>query len=201
MLSPRRAIKSRKSWISKKRHFSTFRPPSRPIFGNLAKYQKNVEKSIIHFKNLRISCWVPGGQLNQGNPEFQRNDIFRHVVRLAGRFSEIWQSIKKISKNRSYTLKILEFHVESPEGNKIKEIPNFKETSFFDMSSAQPDRFRAVFNCFRIVFGPFSDRFGPFRTVFAPFFFRFFASWRRRRKRKKQTKLWIPSRRLTWPPP
>ena len=38
------------------------------------------------------------------------------------------------------------------------------------MSSAQPDRFRAVFNCFRIVFGPFSDRFGPFRTVFAPFF-------------------------------
>ena len=25
--------------------------------------------------------------------------------------------IKKISKNRSYTLKILEFHVESPEGN------------------------------------------------------------------------------------
>ena len=38
------------------------------------------------------------------------------------------------------------------------------------MSSAQPDRFRAVFNCFRIVFGPFSDRFGPFRTVFASFF-------------------------------
>ena len=102
--------------------------------------------------------------------EFQRTDIFRHFIRLAGRFSEIWQSIKKISKNRSYTLKILEFHVESPEGNKIKEIPNFKETSFFDMSSAQPDRFRAVFNCFRIVFGPFSDRFGPFRTVFAPFF-------------------------------
>ena len=82
MLSPWRAIKSRKSRISKNRHFSTFRPPSRPIFGNLAKYQKN------------------------------------------------------ISKNRSYTLKILEFHVESPEGNQIKEIPNFKETTFFDMSSA-----------------------------------------------------------------
>ena len=128
MLSPRRAIKLRKSRISKKRHFSTCRPPSRPIFGNLAKY-------------------------------------------------------KKISKNRSYILKILEFHVESPEGNKIKEIPNFKETSFFDMSSAQPDRFRAVFNCFRIVLGPFLDRFGPFRTVFAPFFsfFRIVAPRRGRR--------------------
>ena len=119
---------------------------------------------------------APPRRLRRQNPkigedcEFQRTDIFRHFIRLAGRFSEIWQSIKKISKNRSYTLKILEFHVESPEGNKIKEIPNFKETSFFDMSSAQPDRFRAVFNCFRIVFGPFSDRFGPFRTVFAPFF-------------------------------
>ena len=116
MLSPRRAIKSRKSRISKKRHFSTCRPPSRPIFGNLAKYQK-------------------------------------------------------MSKNRSYTLKILEFHVESPEGNKIKEIPNFKQTSFFDMSSAQPDRFRP----FSIVFGSgrfrtVSGRFRPFRTVFAPFF-------------------------------
>ena len=128
---------------------------------------------------------APPRTLRRQNPkigedcEFQRTDIFRHFIRLAGRFSEIWQSIKQISKNRSYTLKILEFHVESPEGNKIKEIPNFKETSFFDMSSAQPDRFRAVFNCFPIVVRPFSDRFGPFRTVFAPFFFRFFASWRR----------------------
>ena len=89
MLGPRRAIKLRKSRISKKRHFSTFRPPSRPIFGNLAKYQKNVEKSMLPLKNLRISCLVPGGQLNEGNPEFQRNDIFRHVVRPAGRFSQI----------------------------------------------------------------------------------------------------------------
>ena len=86
-------------------------------FRKTGKVWKNIEKSIIHLKNLRISCWVPGGQLNQGNPEFQRNDIFRYVVRLAGRFSENWQSIKKMSKNRSYTLKILEFHVESPEGN------------------------------------------------------------------------------------
>ena len=29
-----------------------------------------------------------------------------------------------------------------PEGNKIKEILNFKETTFFDMSSAQPADFR-----------------------------------------------------------
>ena len=33
MLSPRRAIKLRKSRISKKRHFSTCRPPSRTVFG------------------------------------------------------------------------------------------------------------------------------------------------------------------------
>ena len=80
MLSPRRAIKLRKSWISKKRHFSTCRPPSLPIFGNVTKYQKNIEKSMLPLKNLRISCWVPGGQLNWGNPEFQRNDIFRHFL-------------------------------------------------------------------------------------------------------------------------
>ena len=89
---------------------------------------------------------APPRRLRRQNPkigedcEFQRTDIFRHFIRLAGRFSEIWHSIKKISKNRSYTLKILEFHVESPEGNKIKEIPNFKETSFFDMSSRIPNR-------------------------------------------------------------
>ena len=91
MLGPRRAIELRKSRTSKQRHFSTFRSPSRPIFGNLAKYQTNIEKAMLPLKNLRISCWVPGGQLNQGNPEFQRNDIFCHFVRLlvAGRFSEI----------------------------------------------------------------------------------------------------------------
>ena len=66
---------------------------------------------------------APPRRLRRQNPkigedcEFQRTDIFRHFIRLAGRFSEIWQRIKKISKNRSYTLKILEFHVESPEGN------------------------------------------------------------------------------------
>ena len=37
MLNPRRAMKLRKSRISKKRHFSTCRPPSRPIFGNPTK--------------------------------------------------------------------------------------------------------------------------------------------------------------------
>ena len=63
-------------------------------------------------------------------------------VRPAGRFSEIWQIKIKISKNRYYPWKILEIHVESPEGNKITEIPNFKETCFFDMSSAQPADFR-----------------------------------------------------------
>ena len=46
-----------------------------------------------------------------------------------------------LSKNRYYTLKFLEFRVESPEGNLIKEIPNFKEPTFFDMS-AQPADFR-----------------------------------------------------------
>ena len=81
MLSPRRAIKLRKSRISKKRHFSTFRPPSRQIFGYLTNYQK-------------------------------------------------------ISMNRYYPLKFLEFRVEHPKGNEIKEILNFKETTFFDMSSA-----------------------------------------------------------------
>ena len=40
MLSPRRAMKLRKSWISKKRNFSTCRPPSRLILGNLTKYRK-----------------------------------------------------------------------------------------------------------------------------------------------------------------
>ena len=52
------------------------------------------------------------------------------------------QSIEKISKNRYYPLKFLEFRVESPKGNEIKEILNFKETTFFDMSSAQPADFR-----------------------------------------------------------
>ena len=52
------------------------------------------------------------------------------------------QSIEKISKNRYYPLKFLEFRVESPKGNEIKEIQNFKETTFFDMSSAQPADFR-----------------------------------------------------------
>ena len=63
MLSPRRAIKLRKSQISRKRHFSTFRPLSRPNFGNLTKYPKigrlggrNVEKyrffEIRDFLNL-----------------------------------------------------------------------------------------------------------------------------------------------------
>ena len=47
-----------------------------------------------------------------------------------------------LSKNRYYPLKFLEFRVESPEGNQIKEIPNFKETTCFDMSSAQPADFR-----------------------------------------------------------
>ena len=46
------------------------------------------------------------------------------------------------SKNRYYPLKFLEFRVESPKGNEIKEILNFKETTFFDMSSAQPADFR-----------------------------------------------------------
>ena len=54
MLSPRRAIKSRKSRISKNRHFSTFRPPSRPIFGNLAKYQKNIEIWFLRLIGLRL---------------------------------------------------------------------------------------------------------------------------------------------------
>ena len=58
------AIKLRKSRISKKRHFSTCRPPSRPIFGNLTNYQKDFENSILPLKILRISCCVPGGQLN-----------------------------------------------------------------------------------------------------------------------------------------
>ena len=52
------------------------------------------------------------------------------------------QSIEKVSKNRYYPLKFLEFRVESPKGNEIKEIQNFKETTFFDMSSAQPADFR-----------------------------------------------------------
>ena len=46
------------------------------------------------------------------------------------------------SKNRYYPLKFLEFRVESPKGNEIKEILNFKETTFFDMSSAQPADFQ-----------------------------------------------------------
>ena len=52
------------------------------------------------------------------------------------------RGIEKISKNRYYLLKFLEFRVESPKGNEIKEILNFKETTFFDMSSAQPADFR-----------------------------------------------------------
>ena len=52
------------------------------------------------------------------------------------------QSIEKISKNQYYPSKFLEFRVESPKGNEIKEIQNFKETTFFDMSSAQPADFR-----------------------------------------------------------
>ena len=74
------------------------RHPRPAKIGNLTKYRKNIEKSILPLKILRISCWVPEGQWNQGNPEFQRNDIFRHVVRPAGRFSEIWQ--KKSKKYR-----------------------------------------------------------------------------------------------------
>ena len=49
---------------------------------------------------------------------------------------------RKKTKNRYYPLKFLEFRVESPKGNEIKEILNFKETTFFDMSSAQPADFR-----------------------------------------------------------
>ena len=64
----------------------------------LTKYRKNIEKSILPLKILRISCWVPGGQLNEGNPQFQKNDIFRRFVRPAGRFWDIWQSIKKYWK-------------------------------------------------------------------------------------------------------
>ena len=80
-------MKLRKSWISKKRHFLTCRPPSRLIFENLTKYRKNIEKAKLPFK-------------------------------------------------------VLEFRVEFPKGNEIKEIQNFKETTFFDMSSAQPADFR-----------------------------------------------------------
>ena len=68
---------------------------------------------------------------NPNRTESVRPSSIRLSDRPAGRFSEIWQSNKKISKNRCYPLKSLEFHVESPKGNKIKEIPNFKETSFF----------------------------------------------------------------------
>merc|ERR1712078_355426 len=49
---------------------------------------------------------------------------------------------KNISKNRYYPLKFLEFRVESPKGNESKEIQNFKETTFFDMSSAQLAEFQ-----------------------------------------------------------
>ena len=81
------------------------------------------KRRCIHIVHGRSHVMAPPRRLRRQNPkigedcEFQRTDIFRHFIRLAGRFSEIWQSIKKISKNRSYTLKILEFHVESPEGN------------------------------------------------------------------------------------
>ena len=79
---------------------------------------------------------------NPNRTESVRPSVRRLSVRPAGRFSEIWQSNKKTTKNRYYPLKFLEFRVESPKGNEIQEILNFKETTFFDMSSAQPADFR-----------------------------------------------------------
>ena len=66
MLSPRRAIKLRKFRISKKRHFLIFRPPSRPIFGNLAKYQKiskNVENGPPNGDPFWDTFWPSGPSL------------------------------------------------------------------------------------------------------------------------------------------
>ena len=65
-------------------------PPGRPIFGHVTNWQQIIEKYILGLKSLRISSWVPEGQLTQGNPEYQRNDFssakncrFKSCVRIA----------------------------------------------------------------------------------------------------------------------
>ena len=128
-------------------------------------------------------------------PNFKETSFFDMSSAQPADFRKSDKVTKKYRKIDKPPLKFLEFHVESPEGNKIKEIPNFKETSFFDMSSAQPDRFRAVFNCFRIVFGQFSDRFGPFRTDFAPFFFVFSHRGGAARPQRRHSAAAAPSQR------
>ena len=78
---------------------------------------------------------------NPNRTESVRPSVRRPSVQPAD-FRKSDKVTNKLSKNRYYPLKFLEFRVESPKGNEMKEIQNFKETPFFDMSSAQPADFR-----------------------------------------------------------